>query len=167
MVKNLPAMRETQLRPLGGKDPLEKGMLPTPLFLPGDFHGWGTWLLINLWGHREHLTLSLLLFMGFPGGASGKEPACQCRRHMRLRFNPGLGRSPGGGHGNPLQCSCLENPMDGGTWQATVHGVTKSRTQLKRLSRHARPYNPRVTKQCMLIYVLCSCFHSTGSSKLL
>ena len=81
MVKNLPAMRETQVRSLGGKDPLEKGMLPTPLFLPGDFHGWGTWLLINLWGHREHLTLSLLLFMGFPGGASGKEPACQCRRH--------------------------------------------------------------------------------------
>ena len=41
---------------------------------------------------------------------------------------PGLGRSPGGGHGNPLQYSCLENPMDRGAWWATVHGVTKSWT---------------------------------------
>ena len=48
---------------------------------------------------------------GFPGGASGKEPACQCRRCKRQEFNPtlGSGRSPGGGNGNPLQCSCLEN----------------------------------------------------------
>ena len=41
---------------------------------------------------------------------------------------PGLGRSPGGGHGNPLQDSCLENPMDRGAWQATVHRVAKSQT---------------------------------------
>ena len=41
---------------------------------------------------------------------------------------PGLGRSPGGGHGNPLQYSCLENPMDRGAWQATIHGVTESNT---------------------------------------
>ena len=44
---------------------------------------------------------------------------------------PGLGRSPGGGHGNPLQYSCLEKPMGRGAWWATVHGVTKSQTQLK------------------------------------
>ena len=50
---------------------------------------------------------------------------------------PGLGRSPGGGHGNPLQYSCLENPKDRGTWWATVHRVTKSQTQPKRLSMHA------------------------------
>ena len=43
---------------------------------------------------------------------------------------PGSGRSPGGGNGNPLQYSCLENPMDGGAWRATVHGVAKSRTRL-------------------------------------
>ena len=43
---------------------------------------------------------------------------------------PGSGRSPGEGNGNPLQYSCLKNPMDGGSWQATVHGVTKSRTRL-------------------------------------
>ena len=53
--------------------------------------------------------------MGFPGGAVGKEPACQCRRHKRHKREgliPGLGRSLGGRHGNPLQYSCLENPMD-------------------------------------------------------
>ena len=51
---------------------------------------------------------------------------------------PGLGRSPGGGHGNPHQYSCLENPMDRGAWQATVQWVKKSWTRLKRLSTHAR-----------------------------
>ena len=54
------------------------------------------------------------------------------RRDMGLI--PGSGRSPGEGHGNPLQYSCLENPMDGGAWQVTVHRVAKSWTQLKRLS---------------------------------
>ena len=47
-----------------------------------------------------------------------------------LDSTPGSGKYPGGGHGNPLQYSCLENPMDRGTWWATVHGVTKSWTQL-------------------------------------
>ena len=45
-----------------------------------------------------------------------------------LGLIPGLGRSPGEGNGTPLQYSCLENPMEGGAWQATAHGVTKSRT---------------------------------------
>ena len=49
---------------------------------------------------------------------------------------PGLGRSPGEGHSYPLQYSCLENPMDRGTWRATVHRVAKSQTQLKQLSTH-------------------------------
>ena len=53
---------------------------------------------------------------------------------------PGWGRSPGGGHGNPLQNSCLENPMDRGAWQYTVHGVTNSGTQLKQLSTHRRAF---------------------------
>ena len=48
-----------------------------------------------------------------------------------------MGRSPGGGHGNPLQCSCLENPIDRGACWATVHGIAKSQTQLKQLSTHA------------------------------
>ena len=52
----------------------------------------------------------------------------------------GSGRSPGGGHGNPLQYSCLEHPMDRGGWQATVHGVTKSQTWSKQLSTQQATY---------------------------
>ena len=48
-----------------------------------------------------------------------------------MGLTPGLGRSPGGRHGNPFQYSCLENPMHRGVWRATVHKVTKSQTQLK------------------------------------
>ena len=51
---------------------------------------------------------------------------------------PGSGRSPGRGHGNPLQYSCLENPMDRGAWRAAVHGLAKSQTRLKQLSMHTR-----------------------------
>ena len=51
--------------------------------------------------------------LGFPGGTNSKEPTCQCRRKKRSRLNPWLERFPGGGHGNILQYSCLENPMDG------------------------------------------------------
>ena len=54
---------------------------------------------------------------------SGKELACQCRRHKRCRFDPWSDKICGEGNGNPLQYSCLENPMDRGAWQATVHGV--------------------------------------------
>ena len=63
------------------------------------------------------------------------ESACQHRRHKRCGFYPGLGKSSGGGNGNPLQDSCLENPMDRGAWRATVQGIAKGRT---RLSMHAR-----------------------------
>ena len=55
-------------------------------------------------------------------------PAYQCRRHKRRRFDPGLGRSPEGGNGNLLEYSCLENSMVRGPWQATVHRITKSHT---------------------------------------
>ena len=63
---------------------------------------------------------------GFPDGTSGKESACQCRRCQNLGLIPGSGRSPGGGNGNPLQYSCLENSIDRGAWRATVHGIAKS-----------------------------------------
>ena len=61
----------------------------------------------------------------FPGGSDGKESACHAGDPGSI---PGLGRSPGEGNGNPLQYSCLENSTDRGAWQATVHGVVKSRT---------------------------------------
>ena len=63
----------------------------------------------------------------FPVGLDGKESACNAGDPGSIL---GSGRSPGGGHGNPLQYSSLENPMDRGAWRATVHGVAESQTQL-------------------------------------
>ena len=60
--------------------------------------------------------------MGLSGWLSGKEPTCQAGGAVSI---PGLGRSPAEGHDNPLQHSCLGNPMDRGHWGATVHGVAK------------------------------------------
>ena len=64
---------------------------------------------------------------GFPSGSDSKKSACNVGNQDSI---PGSGRSPGGGHGNPLQYSCLENSMDRGAWRATIHGVTKSQTRL-------------------------------------
>ena len=72
------------------------------------------------------------LTLGFLGGTSGKESAYQCRRRI-----PGSGRSPGGGNGNPLQDSCLDNTTDRGAWQPTVYGVANSQTWLRWLCTHA------------------------------
>ena len=81
------------------------------------------------WSHffnhysAKPLTLAILMHLkGFPGGSNGKESA----HHVEdLGSIPGLGRYPEGGHGNPLHCSCWENPMDRGAWRATVHGVAE------------------------------------------
>ena len=62
----------------------------------------------------------------FPGGSVVKNPPANAGNIRDVGFIPGLGRSPGGGHGNPLQYSCLENPMDRGAWQATVYRVAES-----------------------------------------
>ena len=69
--------------------------------------------------------------LGLPRWFSGKESTCQSGDTGSI---PGPGRSPGGGHGKPLQYSCLENPMDGGAWRAAVHGVTQSQTRLSSLA---------------------------------
>ena len=65
----------------------------------------------------------LYLYLGFPGGSEVKASACNARDLSSIAES---GRSPGEGNGNPLQYSCLENPMDGGAWWATVHGVAIS-----------------------------------------
>ena len=65
---------------------------------------------------------------GFPGGSVLKNLPANARDVRDMGLIPGSGRFPGGGHGNPLQYSCLENSMDRGTWQATVHRVAKSQT---------------------------------------
>ena len=72
-----------------------------------------------------------MLLMGLPQWVSGKESACNAEDEGEVGLILGSGRFPGEGNGNPLQYSCLENPMGRGAWQATVHGVAKSGTQLK------------------------------------
>ena len=82
---------------------------PTPVFLPGKSHGWRSLVGCSPWGRKE---LDMTEWLPF---------------HFSLSCI-------GEGNGNPLQCSCLENPRDGGASWAAVYGVTQSRTQLKRLS---------------------------------
>ena len=67
---------------------------------------------------------------------SGKEFTSNAGDTGDVGLIPALGRSPGRGHGNPLQYSCLENPMNRGAWRATVQGAAKSQTRLKQLSTH-------------------------------
>ena len=71
--------------------------------------------------------------LGFPSGPDSKESACYAGD---LGSAPALGRSPGEGNGNPLQYSCLENSLDRGTWQVTVHGVTQRWIQLSDWQTH-------------------------------
>ena len=98
-----------------------------PLFLPlqgRDRNICPTCLSKLTWGSSE--VAFTLRVMGFPGGSDGEEPTCDTGDPGSV---PGLGRSPGEGHGNRLQYSCLGNPMDRGAWWAIVHGVTKSQTR--------------------------------------
>ena len=73
---------------------------------------------------------------GFPDSSVGKESACNAEDPSLI---PGLGRSPGEGNGNPLQYSYLENSMDRGAWEATVHGVAKSQKRLSENLQHHFP----------------------------
>ena len=82
---------------------------PTPVLLPGQSHGWRSLESCSPWGRKESDTTERLHF------------------HFSLSCT-------GGGNGNPLQCSCLENPRNGGAWWAAIYGVAQSRTRLKRFS---------------------------------
>ena len=109
-------------------------------------HGIGEMINIRISGPeliQYNFWLLTAVPRSFPGGASGKESACQCRRRKDVGSIPGSGRSPGGRYGNPLQYSCLENSMDRGVWQAPVHRVTQSRKQLKQLSTHQGKCNEK------------------------
>ena len=81
-------------------------------------------------------------------------PANAGDRHKRLRFDPWVGKIPGRGHGNPRQCSSLENPMDRGAWLTTVPGVSMSWTQLKQLNTHIQH------SMALLLQLSSTCFHS-------
>ena len=79
----------------------------------GSISGQGTKICMALSATKKQKRCSLS-----PGGASGKELVCQCRRHKRCGFNPWVGKIPWKRHGNPLQYSCLEKPIDRGAWRA-------------------------------------------------
>ena len=157
LVKNLPAMQETWVRSLSWEDPLEKGkathssMLAWRIPLDCIVHGvakswtwdWATelnWTELNQ-GNRDTDTFWILTWqvshISWIGkghvqcSSVGKESACNIED---LGSIPELGRSPGEGNGNPLQCSCLENPSDGRAWWAAIYGVAQSRTRLQQLS---------------------------------
>ena len=125
---------------IGNGNPLQCSCLENP-------RDWGAYRLPSMGSHRvghdwsDLAAAAACIILGFPGGTSGKELACQCRRDKRRGSIPGWGSFPGGGHGHPLQYSCLKNPMDRGAWQATVHGVAKSQTWLKQLSAHIHVYS--------------------------
>ena len=86
-----------------------------------------------------------LRHQGFPSGSDGKEYACSAGDLCSI---PGSGRSPGEGNDDPLQYLCLENSMDGETWRATVHGVTKSRFTMEQLTLSLRHPENLVLGHC-------------------
>ena len=99
---------------------------PTPVLLPGKSHGWRSLVGCNPWGCSEAGTTEQLHF------------------HFSLSCI-------GEGNGNPLQCSCLENPRDGGAWWAAISGVAQSRTRLKRLSSSSSS----IPVSVFLLFYLC------------
>ena len=115
--------------PRVGKIPWRRERLPTPVFWPEQFHG-----QYSQWGHKESDTteqLSLcqvaLVVKNLPANAGDLRDA---------GLISGSERSPGGGHGSPLQYSCLVNPKDRKVWWVLVHRIANSQTRLKQLSMH-------------------------------
>ena len=116
-----------------------------PAFLPGESHGQRSLVGYSLWGCKESDTnkqLSADTHIWTPyRNLQGFSMTQQFRIHLQFRRCglPGSGKSPGGGHGDPLQYSCLENLMDRGRWEATVHEVTKSQTGLTTAHKNLNP----------------------------
>ena len=98
---------------------------PTPVLLPGKSHGWRSLVGCSPWGRKESDMTE--------------------RRHFHFSLS-----CIGEGNGNPLQCSCLENPRDGGAWWAAVSGVAQSRTRLKRLSSSS-------SSSLLIVCEVCAC----------
>ena len=130
LVKNLPSRQEIQVWPLDWEDPLEKGKATHSSILawrilwteePSGLQSMGSQRVRHNWATYP------FIFRGFPGGSDNNESACSTGDPGSI---PELRRSPGEGNGNPLQYSCLEKSVDRGAWWTTVHGVTKSWTQL-------------------------------------
>ena len=114
---------------------------PTPVLLPGKSHGRRSPEGFSPWGHKESDTTEWLYF------------------HFSLSCI-------GEGNGNPLQCSCLENPRDGGAWWAAVYGVTQSRTHLKRLSSSSSTMYYPIYWLCLSLYSVSLRASGTNKTKL-
>ena len=117
--------------------------VPQPLYL---FLCWWTFWLLPCLGYLNSGAVSQ------SGSVSSKDPIppASARDVRDASLIPGSGRSPGGGHGNPLQYYCLENPMDRGAWWGTVHSVTQSQTWLKQLSMRAVNHKMHFSNYCFL-----------------
>ena len=137
-LKRLPPMRETRVWSLDQEDPLEKEMAIHSSILawripwtekPSRLQSMGSQRVRHDWATSPHLTSQVVLVVkNLPVNAADVRV---------VDLIPELGRSPGEGHDNPLQYSCLKNSMDRGGWWAAVHGITNSWTCLKWLSMHA------------------------------
>ena len=102
---------------LGKTSPQRRQWQPTPVLLPGESHGWRSLVGCSPWGRKES----------------------DMTEHLHFHFSLSC---IGEGNGNPLQCSCLENPRDGGAQWTAIYGVTQSRTRLKRLSSSRSKTSP-------------------------
>ena len=128
--------RRPGLNPWVGKIPWRRALQSTQVFLPGESHGQRTLAGYSLWGCKELDTTKVTLQQ--QQAALWASQVAVVVKYLPTNAGdirdmgsiPGLGRSPGGGQGNPLQYSCRENLIDRGAWRAIVHRVEKSQTGL-------------------------------------
>ena len=158
LVKNLPALQETWVWSLAWEDPLEKEIATYSSIAaweiprteePGRLQSMGSQRVSHDWATKPSPSLCdvcvVVMYTCVCNIILGtsqvvlvvKNPPANAGDLRDVGSIPGLGRSPGGRHGNQLRYFYLENPLDRGAWRATVHGVAKSQTQLKWLSVHA------------------------------
>ena len=122
--------------------------------------------------------MCIMYIYGFPGGPSGKESTCQCRRRKRPGLDTWVGRSPGGGSGNPLQCSCLRNPMDSSVqlfscvrlfatpWTAACQAslsIINSRSLIKLSCPSSRWWHPTISSSVIPFSSCLQSFPASGS----
>ena len=166
-VKRLSTMRETWVRSLGREDPLEKEMAIHSRTVawkiprteePGRLQSMRAQRVGHDW--VTSLSFPYTVGAGFPGGSVDKESACNAGNAGSM---PGSGRSPGGGHSNPLQYSCLENPMDRGALWATVHSVSRNQAQTEEAEHTRTHWGQEGLVWNIASYTACPVFKSLGN----